>query len=585
MTQGLYRSTVEDKVHKMASQYGGDPHEAFLRLIFYLVTGFGYADLEPEDIIDGHGEYQIDALHIDTSRREDYATVTLIQVTFSDSLSSTKLIKMHAGLDYLLQQPKAIYSKLSNPALRDRIQEFRDLRSEILPSSIRLQCYYAALGDPSKASGEFPEQVTRIQSDYGDSVGEFSFQVLGPSQIFELLNQRERHGTKANDKLRIIYDQNKANLLEHSVEDVSGVICTVTAEEIARVVNTHPSVFDDNLRRFLGFGGSVNSAIKNSSTSPTDAPLFWFLNNGVTIVCDGYEVHKDFDDPFVEIEGIRIVNGCQTSTTLAKAQNDHVLQPSTKVMVRILKTKSENLASRLLITTNTQNKITSRDLHAQDKIQEHIQQEFERRFELRYERMANEFAANVQPSDPPIISNQKIGQAYLAVVRRRPSDARRRQYKIWEQSDYQHIFNESVFPETHLLVYRIAEFCASRKRAVLPSVEQTDIRRTILANGVYHLARAVAFLWRRSDDWSDLEQVRRELQKMQDEPEMLGQYFDNALNLLVDIFNKNEEFLQDPTTTLKSGRLEEEIDKALYSRIGQQRKRRLKPSPRAKSVP
>ena len=56
--QGLYRSTVEDRVHKIAGNYGNDTHETFLRLIFYLVTGFGYDDLEPEDITDGHGEYQ-----------------------------------------------------------------------------------------------------------------------------------------------------------------------------------------------------------------------------------------------------------------------------------------------------------------------------------------------------------------------------------------------------------------------------------------------------------------------------------------------------------------------------------------------
>lgn len=374
MKQGLYRSTVEDRVNKIAGNYRNATHEAFLRLIFYLVTGFGYDDLEPEDITDGHGEYQIDAFYIDTSRAEDYATVTLLQVTFSESLGSTKLIKLHAGLDYLLNQPKSVYARVSNAALREKIQEFRDLRSEILSSNIRLQCYYATLGNPDNAAGEFPEQITRIRSDYSASVGEFTFEVLGPARIFELFNLREKHRVKANDKLKIVYDQNKANLLEHTIEDVSGVICTVMAPEIARIVNTHPNVFDDNLRRFLGFGGTgtVNSKIKDSCVSETEAPLFWFLNNGITIVCDDFEVHKDFDNPFVDLKGIRIVNGCQTSTTLAKADARRELKPSAKVMTRIFKTKSADLASKLLITTNTQNKITSRDLHAQDPIQEHI---------------------------------------------------------------------------------------------------------------------------------------------------------------------------------------------------------------------
>ena len=297
MKLALYRSTIEDRVESLKSSYNNDKHEAFLRLVFYLTTGLGYDDLEPDDIVDGHGEYQIDALHIDTSRREDYAIVTLLQVTFSESMSSTKLIKMHAGLNYLLAQPKSVYSKLSNTSLSNTIQNFRDLRSDILPTNIRLQCYYASLGDPTKSRGEFPEQITRIISDYEGSVGQFEFAVLGPQELFELLNSRERKGTKANDRLKIIYDQNKANLLEHSIEGVSGIICTAEAQEIARIVNTHPIVFDDNLRRFLGLGGTVNSAIKDSCISEDNAPLFWFLNNGVTIVCDDFDVHKDVDKP------------------------------------------------------------------------------------------------------------------------------------------------------------------------------------------------------------------------------------------------------------------------------------------------
>jgi hypothetical protein len=53
-------------------------------------------------------------------------------------MSSNKLVKLHAGLDYLLLQPKATYSALMNKSLVAKIQEFRDLRSQILPSNSRL---------------------------------------------------------------------------------------------------------------------------------------------------------------------------------------------------------------------------------------------------------------------------------------------------------------------------------------------------------------------------------------------------------------------------------------------------------------
>ena len=578
MSIKLYQSTIEDRVIKLAKNYDDDTHEAFLRLVFYLVTGKGYDDLEPEDLIDGNGEYQIDALHIDDSSAENQATVTLIQATCSDSLSSTKLVKMHAGLDYLLEQPKAAYSALVNRTLAGKIQEFRDLRAEILSSNIRLRCFYASLGNPAKATGEFPEQRSRILADYQKAVGEFSFEAIGPLELFELLDRRERKGTKVNEKLKVAYDRNKASLLEHFIEGVCGVICTVPAEEIARIVNSHPTVFEENLRQFLGLTGTVNQGIHDSCVSQNDAPLFWFLNNGVTIVCDSYEVNKDFDNPFVTVTNMQIVNGCQTSATLAKAAKEGHLKSSTRVMVRIFKTASKDLASKLVVTTNTQNKITARDLRANDPIQEHIQSAFAQKFSLLYERKPNEFAGRPPADQKLVVSNQKIGQAYLGIVRRKPSDARRRLYKVWGE-EYALIFNANVFPETYLLVSKIVEACAKRKRSVFANIKEGDIQRTVLANGLYHVARAVSFLWRGGDDWNDLAKIQQDRQKLADEPSVLDGHFDNALELVLTVMKQNKQFARDVTTGLKSARLDEEIDKSLYLIPAQGRTARRRASP------
>lgn len=569
----LYQSTIEDRIEKIKLDYNNDSHESFLRFIFYLVTGNGHKDLEPEDIIDGSGEYQIDALHIDTTN-EEQSIVTVIQVTYSDSLSSSKIITLATGLDYLLRQPKSMYSSLSNSALVDKIQDFRDLRGEVLPANIKLQCFYACLSDASKPSVEFVEQKNKIINDFGNDVGEFKFEVLGVEEIFNLLNLRERKSAKVNEKMKIIYDQNKANLLEHSIEDVSGVICTVEGAEIARLVKQYDAVFEENLRRFLGSSGSINRGIQDSCTSDEIAPMFWFLNNGITIICDDYTVHKDFDNPFVDIKNLRIVNGCQTASTLANMFHDtqKALQPSVRIMVRVLKTRNRNLSERLVITTNTQNKITSRDLHAQDEIQRSLQIEFERRFNIRYERTTNEFG-NV--SGMEIVSNEKIGQAYLAIVKKRLSDANRRQYKLWGEY-YKQTFTSSVFPEAYLLCFRIVESCTAYKRVLLKSLPKGDLKRTLIANGTYHIARIVAFQWREGDDWNDVEKIRRELQKLKDEPDFLNQFYDIAIELLQEIFQADEQLKKDPSVAMKSSRLEELLEKRLYASNTYSSKRRAK---------
>ena len=520
--------------------------------------------MEPEDVIDGQGEYQIDVIHVDESSTESQATVTIIQATYSESLSSTKLIRLPTGLDYLLHQPKSAYEKLSNASLRDKIQQFRDLRSEFLPANIRMQCFYANLLDPDLSHGEFPDQVSRIRTDYSGAVGEFSFEVLGPSAVFDLMDRRERRGTRVQERVRIIFDQNKANLIEHSIEGVSGVVCTIPGSEIARTVNSHPTIFDENLRRFRGVGGAVNKAIMESCTASGEANLFWFLNNGITIVCDDFDVNKDFDEPFINIENLQIVNGCQTATAIAKAETDQILRPETHVLVRILKTASPDLSDKLVVTTNTQNRITARELKAKDRIQYSIQSAFENRFDLWYERTSNEFAGIARKERRPIISNQRLGQAYLEIVIKRPGDARGRLYKIWSD-DYERVFNDNVYPEAYLLSYLIVEKCKELKRTKSATL-RSDIRKAILANGILPISRIAAYRWRGTDDWTDQVTLSSQLDELEANPNVLDMHFEKAISVLQRIFKRDTQFSKDPSIALKSPRMDQEIDRSLYRR-------------------
>jgi hypothetical protein len=556
---------IEDRVEKIAEDIQVDNHNALLRLVFSLITGMGYEELEPEDLVDGAGDYQIDVFHIDDYSVEGWAIVTIIQGTFSESLSTTKLIKMHAGLDYLNNRKKEEYSRLSNQTLREKIQQFRDIRNNILPSNIRLQCYYASLMDTTLESREFQEQVLRITQDYSNATGEFEFHVLGPAELFGLIDQIERRSAKVNERIKIIFEQNKGSILEHAIEGVSGVICTVPAEEIARIVNSCPSVFDENLRRFRGFSGSVNKAISETCTTSNLSPLFWFLNNGITIVCDKWTIHKDYDNPFVDLENLHIVNGCQTSTTIAKSQSDATLQPGTKVMVRIFSTLTPGLASRLVITTNTQNVISARELHANDSIQVKIQAAFKHKFDVLYERTPNEFAGTPRRERKHVVPNHRIGQSYLAIAKKKPSMARGGLYKIWGD-EYDSIFNENILPETYLLAHTIVETCKVRKRKVYHQFEENDIRLAILGNGILHIARVSSYLWRGSDDWADQHKLQGLLKLIQDDPAVLNKHFDNALKLLARIFYRNVQFQRDPFLALKTSRFDDEIDRVLYSR-------------------
>ncbi|MDO8629737.1 MAG: AIPR family protein, partial [Phycisphaerales bacterium] len=207
-----------------------------------------------------------------------------------------------------------------------------------------------------------------------------------------------------------------------------------------------------------------------------------------------------------------------------------------------------------------------RDIKANDVIQKNLQRAFLEKFSLLYERKPNEFAHNSRDEQKKVISNERIGQAYLAIVLKRPSDGRRRKYKIWGD-DYHHVFTSSAHPEAYLLSYRVYDACTKIKRSIYDQFEGDDLKRFILANGVFHACRCIAFLWRNGDDWNQVDALQRQLRELDEHgyEDTLRPHFDDSLDRLVDVIKEDREFTTDPSNALKSPRLDEEITRDLYS--------------------
>ena len=66
----------------------------------------------------------------------------------------------------------------------------------------------------------------------------------------------------------------------------------------------------------------MNSDIAATSSNVNESFMFWFFNNGITIVCDGCDIVDNADNPHMKLKNLQIVNGCQTSMTLAAMESD-----------------------------------------------------------------------------------------------------------------------------------------------------------------------------------------------------------------------------------------------------------------------
>jgi AIPR protein len=184
----------------------------------------------------------------------------------------------------------------------------------------------------------------------------------------------------------IRYDANNPSLIKYHAEGLKGLVCSTSAKEIAKIVlnDATGAVFDSNIRRFLGTRGAVNADIMRTCSDTSVSNQFWFLNNGITVICDTFDPVTDPDNAHVKIKNMQIVNGCQTATALALVEKAGKLATDTRVMLRVYETADAQLVDKIVLTTNNQNKISSRDLRSNDKVQIDMQEAFSK-YNLYYE--------------------------------------------------------------------------------------------------------------------------------------------------------------------------------------------------------
>ena len=171
------------------------------------------------------------------------------------------------------------------------------------------------------------------------------------------------------------------------------------------------SLFNDNLRDFLGLDNPINQGIKKT-LEDGKFNEFSLLNNGITVIADS-NIGKS--TTFI-LENYQIVNGCQTSNVLFECKNipniDSVLIP-----IKVVITTDEDLRDEIILTTNSQSKFTEEQLFAITQFQKTLEDYYKSNVQidnLHYERRTNQFA-NAGISRSNIIEIREQLKSFVAM--------------------------------------------------------------------------------------------------------------------------------------------------------------------------
>ncbi len=434
---GIHEDIVDQRVEGIAKEYadvlGDEPSRRRARAFVALGVA-ATLDLDVETAIrhvrDGEHDAGIDAL-----RWEEVGNRELVVWIFqgkyhakrdgSRGFPANELVKLVGTLRALFD-PTATFS--AHERLLEDVEEVRSLiRDGWLPSA-----RVVALSNGRRWEHDGDLAVDPASTGFGDQV---SWEHLGAAEIVERLS-----GSKpVDDQLQFVGPA----VVDDGFSFRRVVLGRVPVAEIARLVSAHGDrLFERNVRRFLGPQNRVNRDISRTLADPGQRGDFFFLNNGLTVLCTKFR-HNAIQqrDLTVRAEGLQIVNGQQTASTIRRLVDRLASEDwsSASVLVRLYELEQEDpdFTARVTYATNSQNPVDLRDLRANDEIQ--------RRLELGMRDLGFVYARHRGIHPRGAVTPEEAAEAILAVLKERPLEAQSRRNEHFGKL-YGEIFTDDLVP-------------------------------------------------------------------------------------------------------------------------------------------
>jgi hypothetical protein len=305
-----------------------------------------------------------------------------------------------------------------NKKVRDLFDLFRTIRIKLVRKNprISIQLFYISKGidihpNVQRQANELRNLLTKVISNPSVNIG---FNFITADNLYELALK------KPNNDFVLRFT---INPLTNDTFDF--FIGTVKLFDYFKFITGETGellrhIFESNIRDYQG-NVAVNKDIQETLENQTDEN-FWWLNNGVTIICS---YAKPETGKEILMHDPEIVNGLQTSTEIYKyfSQNSDSDDPR-EILVRIIVPKNDDSRDKIIFSTNNQTQIQKSSLRATDTIHRQIEMYFKTR-DLFYDRRKN-YYKNMGKKANQIISLPFLSQCLISVLLQSPNSARAR---------------------------------------------------------------------------------------------------------------------------------------------------------------
>src|SRR5579859_3331501 len=455
-------STLHDKVKKYHADFG----------LRNLSSGFAYLALESilnltEDEIEdadteGDQDGGMDAIHISGT------DVHIFNFKYAETFDNSTKNFPEGEVDKILVTMNAIMIKSlkreqANEFLWDKVQEIWDLFDESGP--INFKFHFASNKE---------KLVERARKKLESNLGKYKFVEFNYYDQDDLVSRIiEKKSKRVDGELRFVDTQ----YFERSDGPLKGIVATVPASDLMDLVRDpenperiQEDAFNENVRVYLKLKNRINQSIHDTALSDSNFE-FWYLNNGITILCDECVYAPNTRSPKAKLKNLQIVNGGQTTHALFEASLGHREKlEKILVLVRICQTNDRSISEKISETTNSQTPIRSRDLHANERVQRKLEEQF-KTLGYCYERKKNQHSGSPRAKR---LSNELLGQICLAYYLDMPAEAKNKKTIVFSEK-YDEIFDEdTTTAERMLLAYKLYLPLDAKKKTIKKKIRNKE---------------------------------------------------------------------------------------------------------------
>jgi len=406
--------------------------------IFLLLSQKFYAtdDVINESYTDGGNDCGIDAIYIERSL--DQPLIHIFQSKNYDSLRRSRNAFKSSSLEKIIRffeilKDKDInLQKVVNGELEQKILEVREIQKKEYPE---FKVWLLSNGKPA-VDHEIGPLLRKFKQE-NVSLEEFHL-----SEFIEFCIHRKSTRTEHTFHAR------STGILESGPSELQSIVGFISARELYDLLKdlrderkVDYSLFDMNVRGFLGSATAVNKEILHSAAS-TEKIYFSSYNNGITIVCSEHKIMRMSDLKKIAVKNMNIVNGAQTCSAIFDAMKDYYPNfdnfDDLSILFRLFITDDRALIDKIALSTNSQNKINPRDLKANDEIQVKIEN-YLHEHGIKYIRKRGDYGV-VDDDDMHPLDALKAGQIILSYIHMDPTSAKRDSDNIFS-GNYGKIFN------------------------------------------------------------------------------------------------------------------------------------------------